>query len=60
MTWLTAKELRDHLTRLINKYEEANGELVEGVLISSKSLEESNLIEPIPTEPEASLTEHSE
>jgi len=36
MTWLTAKELRDDLNLLVAKYEEANGEIIDGVVISTR------------------------
>jgi len=52
MTWLTAKELRDELNTLITKYEAANGELVDGVVVSMGSTEPTGTKEPIP-EPEA-------
>jgi hypothetical protein len=48
MTWLTAKELRDQLDLLITKYEAANGEILDGEVISTKSTDTTEeMIEPV-------------
>jgi hypothetical protein len=48
MSWLRAKQLRDTLNELIEKYEKANGELIDGEIISIKGEETIEPVGPLP------------
>ncbi len=59
ITWLRAKELRDQLNLLVTKYEEANGQLVEMKVISTRAPKTTDTTEP-PPQSEGEEEEESE